>query len=498
MKRILIILPNNLGDVIMAIPVLYGLKRDDPECHISFLVENGFEGGLENLPVCDRIYRFHRKKFREYATVDSWNKGVDALLGVANILRNERFDLVINYAQHPYLSSFSSLIHGTMSLGAILQREGCRAIDDLWSQYLYAIPFARKFNRLHATDVYKRIAGVKGTVASAIVLTDNEKVAAAEFLKSQSIEHFEKLVFFQPGAAFKSKKWLPEHFIELGKMLVSDGYTICISGGPSECDIVKQIGDVLSYGCVTLAGKLTFRETVGVLSFSRLLVTGDTALMHAASSLNIRTIALFSSTSPVETGPYGNDHYVVCGRCEQRPCFKTECSLMTCMKRITPQVIYDLIAHDQCKPTDEYDLYRTSINKNGDYELVCDKGTGIDYFTADGASITLNALNSDEGYYRTALINSNYRDESLLVVSFLDKMIHEIDIYELTGTMSALSNFEMIKQELTNTKEIGEWWSALLNIRLNSIPLLDFNSAIKKSRDVCMVTKAEILNGITQ
>jgi ADP-heptose:LPS heptosyltransferase len=498
MKRILIILPNNLGDVIMAIPVLYGLKHNEPECHISFFVENGFEGGLENLPVCDRIYRFHRKKYRDYATVSSWRKGVAAIHSAADILRDEKFDLVINFAQHPYLSSFSSLIQGTISLGAIMRREGCRAIDDLWSQYLYTIPFARKFNRLHATDVYKRIAGITGTVASAIVLTDAEIQAATEFLKSQSIEHFEKLIFFQPGAAFKSKKWLPEHFIELGKMLISDGYTVCISGAPSEGDIVKQISNGLKYGCVPLAGKLTFRETTGVLSLSRFLVTGDTALMHAASSLRVRTIALFSSTNPVETGPYGKDHYVVCGRCEQRPCFKTDCLSMTCMKRITPQTIYDLIVHEPCKSSDDYDLYRTSINNNGDYELVSDTGAGIDYFTADGASITLKAFDPDGSYYRTNVISSRYREECLQVASYLDRMIREVDIYELTGNTSALSNFEMIKQELTNEKDIGEWWSALLNIRLNSIPLLDFNRAIKKSRDACMMTKAEILNGIAQ
>jgi ADP-heptose:LPS heptosyltransferase len=498
MKRILILLPNNLGDVIMAIPVLYGLKRDEPECHISFFVENGFEGGLENLPVCDRVYRFYRKKFREYSSGYSWRKGVAELLDAANRLRDEKFDLVINYAQHPYLSSIATLIQGTVSLGAIMRREGCRAIDDPWSQYLYAIPFARKFNRLHATDVYKRIAGIRGSVASTIVLTEREKLAATEFLKSQSVENFEKLAFFQPGAAFKSKKWYPGHFIELGKMLIGDGFTLCISGAPSEGDIVKQITDGLPYGCVPLAGKLTFRETVGALSLSRFLVTGDTALMHAAASLGVKTFALFSSTNPVETGPYGNDHYVICGKCEERPCFKTECTSMACMKRITPRAIYDLIIHNHHELSEEYDLFRTSINNNGDYELVCDTGHGIDYFSADGASITLNENNTGVVHYKSGVMSEQYREESLLVASCLDRMIREADSYELTGNASALSNFEMIKQEIAKVKGIGEWWFALLNIRLNSIPLLDFNGAIQKSRDVCMMTKAEMLCGIAQ
>jgi len=51
---------------------------------------------------------------------------------------------------------------------------------------------------------------------------------------------------------------------------------------------------------------------------------------------------------------------------------------------------------------------------------------------------------------------------------------------------------------LTKVNEIGKWWFALLNIRLNSISLLDFGLAIRKSRDVCLMTKAEILNGIAQ
>ena len=36
MSKVLVILPNNLGDVIMTLPVLEGLKRSDPHTDISF------------------------------------------------------------------------------------------------------------------------------------------------------------------------------------------------------------------------------------------------------------------------------------------------------------------------------------------------------------------------------------------------------------------------------------------------------------------------------
>jgi ADP-heptose:LPS heptosyltransferase len=40
MKKILVILPNNLGDVIMALPVLAGLKAADPQTHINLYPRN--------------------------------------------------------------------------------------------------------------------------------------------------------------------------------------------------------------------------------------------------------------------------------------------------------------------------------------------------------------------------------------------------------------------------------------------------------------------------
>ena len=57
MQRILILLPNNLGDVIMTLPVLAGIKKNNFQSHISFFVEDGFEGGMEKSLDCDRIYK---------------------------------------------------------------------------------------------------------------------------------------------------------------------------------------------------------------------------------------------------------------------------------------------------------------------------------------------------------------------------------------------------------------------------------------------------------
>jgi ADP-heptose:LPS heptosyltransferase len=47
--------------------------------------------------------------------------------------------------------------------------------------------------------------------------------------------------------------------------------------------------------------KVSFRETIALVDLCEFCVTGDTALMHAASALGKRVYALFGPTNPVET-----------------------------------------------------------------------------------------------------------------------------------------------------------------------------------------------------
>jgi ADP-heptose:LPS heptosyltransferase len=70
MSNILVVLPNNLGDVIMALPVLRALKKDSPDSSITFFVEEGYEGGLLNCPDIDRLHLFPRRQIRNLLNSD--------------------------------------------------------------------------------------------------------------------------------------------------------------------------------------------------------------------------------------------------------------------------------------------------------------------------------------------------------------------------------------------------------------------------------------------
>jgi len=134
-------------------------------------------------------------------------------------------------------------------------------------------------------------------------------------------------------------------FISLGKLLAANGWNICVTGAPVEQEVAATIASRIGTKAVCAAGETSFRQSIALLSCGRACVTGDTAQMHASCALGIPTYAIFGPTNPVETGPYGDGHYVFSGHGPHMPCFKSECTSQECMKSIAPK-----LSSDACKP----------------------------------------------------------------------------------------------------------------------------------------------------
>ncbi|MFH0825261.1 MAG: glycosyltransferase family 9 protein, partial [Pseudomonadota bacterium] len=54
-KRILIIKPSSLGDVVHTLPLVHAIKRHCPTCFIGWVVQRGFRAVLEHDPAIDEI-----------------------------------------------------------------------------------------------------------------------------------------------------------------------------------------------------------------------------------------------------------------------------------------------------------------------------------------------------------------------------------------------------------------------------------------------------------
>jgi len=493
-QKILVMLPNNLGDVIMATPVLEGIKAKYPGCFCAYFVEDGFEAGIENNLYCDEIIKFPRKEIKRKLASGNEEEGIDFFKKVLRDIKNKNINIIINLFQHPYVSFIASLIKDKNIIGQYFLKEGNHAVLDAWSQYLYAVAFARQCNNLHAVDVYRRIAEVKDHGDGyTIQLKDEEKVNAQRYLNEKKCDPEKKIMLFQAGAALSSKRWPVEHFIKLGSMLISGGWQIVVTGSPSEKDCAMGIQQGIGQNCIVAAGETSFRQSMAICSLAAGCVTGDTAQMHASAGCKVPTYAIFGSTNPVETGPYGTGHYVFSAHCPNRPCFETECKTGICMRSVLPETIYACIANGDPGDSPRCDVYTTLVEKDGDYRLIALSRNAYAYFNPVDAYLTRLAFEKNIGSSNIPLSEFELSiRETREWLDDLDAMRKFLENYLKTRNNAAVKEFERLKTLMIRFKGIGAFWTALLNIRLNSVPLLDPNEGINKSLEACRETFHQI------
>jgi ADP-heptose:LPS heptosyltransferase len=498
MKKILIILPNNLGDVIMALPVLAGLKAEDTPCHITFFVEEGFEGGLVNIEFCDRIFLFPRKSIRDLTRSSDWQDGIKKLSDLISELKAEQFSLVLNLSQHSYTHYIASILDSSEIRGRQYLRTGNQAVLDNWSQYLYAIPFSRQINMLHASDVYKRIAGVRGCVSKKLIrIGKDEREKAMNYLQNAGFSSQSRIAVFQPGAAVGAKRWEPKNFVELGKMLIDDGYKLLVTGAPAERETAESIMRQLGQSCHSSAGKVSFRETIALVDLCEVCVTGDTALMHAASALGKRVYALFGPTNPVETGPYGDGHIIFSGLCSSRPCFCFNCTAKTCMESITPRSIYSGI-NGRFNEIKGCDVYRTSIDQNGTYRLLPLLPESVPYFDPKGADLVRRCFESSDSIPLEDVLTDEYLNQAEEFCASVEEIERALDCFLRDKRIEHIRRYDEFRQAMNNSTGIKAFWNAILNIRLNNIAILNAKDSIMECRRACMLTRLQISSALSR
>ena len=161
-RRILIIKPSSLGDVIHALPTLAALRDRFPSAHIAWLVKRHWAGVLERVEGLDRIW-----------PVES---GLQGWLRIVPPLRAAAFDLVIDL-QGLFRSGAMAWLTGCPTrVGFANAREG--------SPLCYTQRVTVPMSDMHAVDRYLLIASAvgaspKGTpeFRTRLPSTDRERIA---------------------------------------------------------------------------------------------------------------------------------------------------------------------------------------------------------------------------------------------------------------------------------------------------------------------------------
>lgn len=139
------------------------------------------------------------------------------------------------------------------------------------------------------------------------------------------------LVGLFPGAEFgASKRWPWERFAALATELRRrrPGIQQLVVAGPKEVWTAVRVHEESGHLLPVIGPDLDLGQLAGLLSHLDLLVTNDSGPMHLAAALGVPCVALFGPTDPRRTAPAGEGHRVLSTDRWCSPCFRRRCPLL--------------------------------------------------------------------------------------------------------------------------------------------------------------------------
>jgi lipopolysaccharide heptosyltransferase I len=359
-RRILLVKPSALGDVVHTIPLLPKLRVRFPRAQIDWFITPENAELVRHHPALSGVVLFDRRKLAGIGR--SWNATAD-LLGLLGRLRRTRYELVID-VHGQMRSALVTLATGASvrvgfdrpvrrsrtqselhELHNVPQRGWAGAREGSWMAYSHRIPIPTL--DIHAIDRLFWLTPIlgldDGPADLRIYLSAQTEMDAERLLEQHLLQQFGALV---PGTIWETKHWDPERFAEVGMWLKRRGFGVVLLGtrrDRSRCQAIAKICP----GALDLSGQTTPGQLAAILKRAAICITSDSGSMHLAVALERPVVSVFGPTNPVQIGPYGRPEAVVRVAVPCSPCNYRQLSQCphghACMRQVSAAMVIERI-----------------------------------------------------------------------------------------------------------------------------------------------------------
>lgn len=344
-RKILIFLPNWVGDVVMATPVLRAVRKGFPDARIVYLgravslaVMHGSAWADEYIEDTSRV----KPKLKcLFATVQRIKKiSPDATLLLPNSFRSA---LMCKLAGAKKIIGYA--------------RGGRGFLLDEKIAPLTRSAGVTKYQPVPMIDYYARLLDTLGLSCDdlnmELPISHDGEAAAKELLLQADYDSNRPLVMMNPGASFgTSKLWLAERFGELADLLNEKfGAQIIINASPAESERAIAAKAVSAMKKPPLLDMSKQKNTIAVLkslaSRCKLMITNDTGTRHIAAAFGCGVVTIFGSTDPEWARiDYPRERIVRvdvdCGPCQKKFCPLPQGEgFHRCITGVTTDMVFD-------------------------------------------------------------------------------------------------------------------------------------------------------------
>jgi lipopolysaccharide heptosyltransferase II len=302
--KILIRLPNWLGDVVMSTAFIGAVNWLYPGAEVDVIIKKELSGIALLIPGLHTIHSFSKQDYT----------GLNGVYRFGKTLRSEKYDIFFNLP-----SSLSSLVMGWATRAK--KRIGFKKEGGV---FLLTNAFKKPAN-VHRVDEYISL------LEQFTRKTISDKQVALHIDKPVQTNQNRILINFNSEAVSRR---MP---IDKGRSIINlltktfPDTTFTFIGSPKEAAFIDELmnGADDKSRLENFAGKTGLADLAALMAGSAAVLTTDSGPAHLANSVGTPTIVLFGAGNEYNTAPYNKQNLTVLryGKLECEPCVRNTCEL---------------------------------------------------------------------------------------------------------------------------------------------------------------------------
>lgn len=331
-RKILIVRPDMIGDVVLATPLIKACRDNFPDAHIAMVVSKLTKDLVMNNPYLNEVIVTKgigiKNLIRDRDTIKS--------------IREKRFDLAFVLFSAFSCNLFVFLTGATHRIG----------YGDRGSKFLLTKSLSRDAMQLdivHNIDLnlnlLKAIGGEVESKQLYVSVYEESEARASNFFQEHGIGAGDMVVLIHPGSRKEYQRWPASSFSKLADRLIDElKVRIILLSGPLDGEVVKSVvGQMHNYPVV--ASGLSLRDVISLIKKCDLYIGHSTGTTHIADALGKTAIMIMGFLKSWDgPGAWGLTHHGSINVFKDigcQYCVPSECRSYPCLSEIKVEEVFD-------------------------------------------------------------------------------------------------------------------------------------------------------------
>lgn len=301
-NRVLLIRPDHLGDLLLTVPAIRGLKHASPDLALHALVGAWGKQAIDRLPELSQIETLEFPAFTRQPKSGAFAP-YQLAWETAKTLRKTGYDAAIILRPDHWWGAMLAYLAGIPRIIGF-------DLPDIRPFLTDTVPFTHQHSIEMSLALASVVAGkfLDPSVAQMhYPLSEDDHAQVDKLLLELSVPKNQPIVCIHPGSGTQTKQWDTSRWAHVGDVLAEKlGAFIIFTGSPSEAELCRATAQNMTAPHGIAAGRTSLNVLAAILARASVVLGPDSGPIHLASSVQAPTVALFGPADTVEFSTWGD------------------------------------------------------------------------------------------------------------------------------------------------------------------------------------------------